>query len=281
MPLHPAVADRAPVPLPEPLPSAVIDGHTHLDACGFDTREQVLAAMDRAASVGVAGAVTVASGPDEARWAIRAAGWHPNLYAAVAVHPTETATMDPAVRAEVAALAAHPRVVAIGETGMDLHWDTAPPAVQAEAFAWHIDLAKRLGKPLMIHDREAHGEIMDVLLAEGPPETVVFHCFSGDEAFARRCADRGFYLSFAGPVSFTNAPELAAAARWAPPELILVETDAPFLTPHPHRGRRNEPAALPYTLRALAEIRQTDIDLLAKAVRENTESCYGFSLIVG
>lgn len=281
MPLHPAVVDRKPVPLPEALPAPVIDAHTHLDACGFDTADEVTAALARAASVGVAGAVTVASGVAEARWAVRAADWHPHLYAAVAVHPTETAGMDDEVRTEIAALAADPGVVAIGETGLDLYWDSAPLAVQNEAFAWHIDLAKRVGKPLMIHDRQAHEEIWDVLTAEGAPETVIFHCFSGDEAFARRCADAGYLMSFAGPVSFTNAPDLVAAARWVPEHLILVETDAPFLTPHPHRGRRNEPAALPYTVRALAEIRQTDLKHLCDAVRQNTVEAYGFSLTVG
>ena len=145
--------------------------------------------------------------------------------------------------------------MAIGETGLDHYWDAAPHRVQAEAFAWHIDLAKRIGKALMIHDRNAHEAVFDVLDAEGPPDSVVFHCFSGDAAMARRCAEAGFVMSFAGPVSFRNAADLAAAARIAPADLLMVETDAPFLAPHPYRGKRNESYALPYTVRALAGLR--------------------------
>lgn len=278
MSLHPAVAHKELVPPPEPLAVPVIDNHTHLDACGMRTPEDVAGAMQRAAAVGVAAAITVGGDAAANRWAVTAAGWHENLYAAVAIHPTETVGFDETARAEVAALAADPRVVAIGETGLDLYWDTAPVAIQREAFAWHIDLAKRVGKPLMIHDRDAHAQILDVLAAEGAPETVVFHCFSGDEQLARHCADAGYLISFAGTVSFTNARDLAAAARIVPTELIMVETDAPFLTPHPHRGRRNEPFALPYTVRALAGIRGTDVDSLSSAVTVNTCRTYGISV---
>lgn len=278
MPLHPAVADKVVPPAPEPLPGPVIDAHTHLDACGADGPEEIAAAMGRAASVGVAGAVTVGDDLASCRWAVDAAGWHDNLYAAVAIHPTEAHTLDEAARAELERLAADPRVVAIGETGLDHYWDAAPHAAQAEAFAWHIDLAKRLRKPLMIHDREAHDDILSILRSEGPPETVILHCFSGDEDLARVCAAAGYRMSFAGPVSFTNARDLARAAAFVPEELILVETDAPFLTPHPFRGKRNEPFALPYTVRALADIRDTDLESLCFAVRSNTELAYGISV---
>jgi TatD DNase family protein len=276
MPLHDSLVDRKVVPRPNPLPAPVADAHTHLDACGFDTSDQVAQAMDRAASVGVTAVVTVGDDLASAEWATTAASWHPGLYAAVAIHPTRADTLDEAARATLERLAQQPRVVAVGETGLDHYWDAAPHDVQTEAFAWHIDLAKRVGKPLMIHDRDAHQAVFDVLDAEGAPDTVVFHCFSGDAAMARRCADAGYYLSFAGPVSFRNARELADAARVAPAELLLVETDAPFLTPHPYRGTRNEPSALPYTVRALAQVRGEDLEQLCRRVSSTTDQVFGF-----
>jgi TatD DNase family protein len=278
MTLHEAVAHKELAPEPEPLPAAVIDAHTHLDACGVETAEEVDAAMARAARVGVVAAVTVGGDMPSNRWSVAAAATRDDLFAAVAVHPTEALTLTDEARAELEVLAADPAVVAIGETGLDFYWDSAPHDVQAEAFAWHIDLAKRVGKPLMIHDRQAHDAIFDVLGAEGAPDTVIFHCFSGDEAMARICADHGYLMSFAGPVSFTNARDRARAAAVAPVDLIMVETDAPFLTPHPHRGRRNEPFALPYTVRALAQIRQMPLEELCNAVRINTERTYGISV---
>lgn len=272
--LHPAVADKKLPPMPEALPAPVADAHTHLDACGCRDADDVAAAMARAAAVGVRQVVTVADDLASARWAVQAAHWHSDVFAAVALHPTRADALDDAARAELERLAADPRVVAIGETGLDFYWDYAPPAVQREAFAWHIDLAKRLGKPLMIHDRDAHSAILDVLRDEGAPATVVFHCFSGDEAFARRCVDAGYVLSFAGPVTFRNAPDLQAAARIVPSEQLLVETDAPFLTPHPHRGRRNEPFALPWTVRALAALREVEVGTFADQTRLATHSVY-------
>lgn len=281
MPIHPAVADKKIVPLPEPLPAPVIDAHTHLDACGMKTAADVAGAMQRAASVGVAAVVTVGDDIASCRWAVTAANQHPDLYAAVAIHPTSADQLDDAARVELTELAADPRVVAIGETGLDFYWDAAAHDVQREAFAWHIELAKAVNKPLMIHDREAHEAIFEVLDAEGAPGDVIFHCFSGDAAMARRCADAGYVMSFAGPVSFKNARELADAARAAPLELILIETDAPFLTPHPHRGRRNEPYGLAYTARALAEIKQISLINLCHAVRRNTERVYKIPPIEG
>ena len=281
MPIHPAVAAKELPPEPEPLPLPVIDAHAHLDACGADTPAAVAGAMRRAADVGVVGAVTVGDDLESCRWAVRAAGWHEHLFAAVAMHPTRADALDEEARRTIESLAQDTNVVAIGETGLDFYWDAAPHAVQEEAFAWHIDLAKRLGKPLMIHDRQAHRPILDVLRGEGAPETVVFHCFSGDAEFARQCADAGYLMSFAGPVSFTNARDLAQAAAIAPLDLVMVETDAPFLTPHPFRGRRNEPFALPYTVRAFAQIRQIPVEELCRAVTINTERTYGISVING
>jgi TatD DNase family protein len=279
MTLHPAVADKKLLPPPDPLPEAVIDAHTHLDACGADTADEVDAAMVRAARVGVAGVITVGGDMPSNRWSVAAARRRDDLFAAVAVHPTEALTLTGDARTELESLAADPAVVAVGETGLDFYWDSAPREAQAEAFAWHIDLAKRVGKPLMIHDRLAHDAVFDILHAEGAPETVIFHCFSGDEEMARRCAEHGYVMSFAGPVSFTNAPDLVRAAAVAPLQLIMVETDAPFLAPHPHRGRRNEPFALPYTVRALAQIRQMPLDELCNVVTMNTERTYGISVI--
>nr|WP_245599583.1 TatD family hydrolase [Nakamurella lactea] len=255
----------------------MIDAHTHLDACGADTPELVAGAMQRAAAVGVAKVVTIADDLAAARWAATAATWHPDLYAAVALHPTRADTLDDAARAELGELARQPKVVAIGETGLDHYWDAAPHPAQAEAFAWHIQLAKDVGKPLMIHDRDAHDAVFDVLRAEGAPPEVIFHCFSGDAQLARRCADAGFAMSFAGPVSFRNATDLHAAAKLAPAELLLVETDAPFLTPHPQRGTVNEPYALPYTVRALAALRGADLAELCTRLRSNAERIYRLS----
>jgi TatD DNase family protein len=266
-------------PAPEPLLAKIIDAHTHLDAAAGTTPEDVRAAMDRAEAVGVRAAVTVADDLASARWTVEAAGWDVRVHAAVALHPTRAGDLDDTARAEIAALAAGPRVVAVGETGLDYYWPgkldgCASPAVQREAFAWHIDLAKRLGKPLMIHDRDAHSDVLAVLASEGAPETVIFHCFSGDAAMARTCADAGYTMSFAGPVTFKNARDLREAAMAAPDELILVETDAPYLTPHPHRGKSNEPFCLPWTLRGLAELRGVAEDRLADTVRGNAERVF-------
>jgi TatD DNase family protein len=279
MTVHEAVRQRSLPPAPEPLPVAVADAHTHLDACGCQTAEEVASAMARARSTGVTKVVTVADDLDSARWVVEAAHTHPDLYAAVALHPTRADRLDDDAKSVLEQLAQDDRVVAIGETGLDHYWEAAPHDVQAEAFAWHIELAKRTGKALMIHDRDAHEAVFDVLKAEGAPERVIFHCFSGNSTIAARCADAGFVMSFAGPVSFRNAGELAAAAVLAPADLILVETDAPFLTPHPHRGKRNEPFALPYTVRALAALRHQDVSELCAEVNQTTQRMYGIRVV--
>jgi len=268
-------------PAPEPLTGAgTVDAHTHLDAAGCVTAEDVAAAMDRAEAVGVHRAVTVADDLDSARWVVGAAEADPRVFATVALHPTRANALDEAARAEIEKLAAGPRVVAVGETGLDYYWPgkldgCAKPGEQREAFAWHIDLAKRLGKPVMIHDRDAHEDVLDVLRAEGAPERVIFHCFSGGPRLARACAEAGYLMSFAGPITFRNAAELHAAAALAPAELLLVETDAPFLTPHPHRGRANEPYCLPWTVRGLAAARGEDAETVAEATRVNAERVFG------
>lgn len=260
---------------PEPLGAPTVDAHTHLESCGADTPETVAAAMDRAEAVGVIGAVTVADDLPAARAAVAAAHWDPRVTAAVALHPTRTAAVSADEFAEIERLAADPRVVAVGETGLDYYWDYSPPEAQQAAFRWHIDLAKRLGKPLMIHDRDAHADVLRILREEGAPETVIFHCFSGDAAMARECADAGYVLSFAGTVTFRNAKDLREAAVVPPEDLLLVETDAPFLTPHPHRGKGNEPFCLPWTVRGLAALRDTDPDTLAAVTLRNARRAYG------
>ncbi|MBS4729170.1 TatD family hydrolase [Mycobacterium sp. SM1] len=270
---------REPPPLPEPV-TPLVDAHTHLDACGAHDADGVRAIVDRAAAAGVVAVITVADDLTSARWVTRAADWEPRVYAAVALHPTRADALTDPARAEIARLAAHPRVVAIGETGMDLYWPgrlegCAQPDTQREAFAWHIDLAKRTGKPLMIHNRGADAEVLEVLRSEGPPETVIFHCFSSGAAMARACADAGWMLSLAGTISFRNARELREAVPLIPVEQMLVETDAPFLAPHPYRGAPNEPYCLPYTVRALAELVDRPAGELAEITTANAQRVYG------
>jgi TatD DNase family protein len=275
------VSKRPAPPPPEPL-APLIDAHTHLDACGARTADDVRAILDRAAAVGVRAAVTIADDLASARWAAAAAGWDDRLYAAVALHPTRAGALTAEARAEIETLAAQPRVVAIGETGMDLYWPgrldgCADPKAQREAFAWHIDLAKRTGKPLMIHNRDADSEVLDVLRAEGAPDTVIFHCFSSGPQMARDCVDAGWVLSLSGTVSFTNARDLREAAALIPPGQLLVETDAPFLTPHPFRGAPNEPYCLPYTVRALAELVGRAAEDIAADTTATARAVYGLA----
>ncbi|GAS93453.1 deoxyribonuclease tatD [Mycolicibacterium canariasense] len=265
-------------PAPEPL-TPLIDAHTHLDACGAETAQDVADILDRAAAVGVQAVVTIADDLDAARWAAQAAGWDDRVYAAVALHPTRANALDDAAKAELETLAAQERVVAVGETGMDMYWPgkldgCADPAEQRDAFAWHIDLAKRAGKPLMIHNRDADAEVLDVLAAEGAPETVIFHCFSSDAAMAKTCVANGWMLSLSGTVSFRNAHALREATGVIPDDLLLVETDAPFLTPHPFRGAPNEPYCLPYTVRALAELTGRPATELAEVSTANARRTY-------
>jgi TatD DNase family protein len=266
-----------PLPVPARLPSPIVDAHTHLDACGAKDAADVTALVDKAAAAGVTRVVTVADDLAAAQWAAAAATWDPRVFAAVAVHPTRTAAFSAADRAVVEELAREPRVVAVGETGLDYYWDYSPPEAQQEAFRWHIDLAKRVGKPLMIHDRDAHEDIYRILDEEGPPPSVVFHCFSGDVEFARRCVAKGYVLSFAGTVTFRNARALREAVRDVPVYQMLVETDAPFLTPHPYRGRPNEPHGAAYTIVDIAQLKGVDLEELCAAVNANSDRIFGLS----
>lgn len=268
-------------PAPEPLGSTVFDAHTHLDAmaqrAGVPADDAFVAEqMALARAVGVVAAVTVGDTVASSRWCVAAANAHPDVYAAVAVHPTEVAGLGEDGYAELERLARDPRCVAVGETGLDYYWDRTAPAQQQEHFRRHIDLAKRVGKPLMIHDRDAHQDILQILSSEGAPEQVIFHAFSGDVAMARQCVDAGYVLSFPGVVTFKNAPALREAAGAVPLAQVLVETDAPFLTPHPYRGRPNAPRLLPLTLRGLAAAAGHEPDELAAAIMATGARLFGW-----
>jgi len=272
-------------PAAEPLATPVFDAHTHLDAmatrAGLEPDDAFVAkVMAEAAAVGVVAAVTVGDTVASSEWCVRAANGHPDVYATVAVHPTEIAGLDDAGYSVLERLADDPRVVAIGETGLDYYWDRTEPAEQQEHFRRHIALAKRVGKALMIHDRDAHADVLRILREEGAPDRVVFHAFSGDADLARECVAAGYVLSFPGVITFKNAPQLRAAAAVTPVDRVLVETDAPFLTPHPWRGRPNAPRLLPATVRALAAAGGHDLDELCATVTETGRRVYG-NVIVG
>lgn len=271
----------APVaPAAEPLSVPVFDAHTHLDAmaqrAGVPADDAFVAwAMSAARAVGVVRAVTVGDDMASSRWSVAAAHAHPDVYATVAIHPTAVTGITDADYAELETLAGDPRVVAVGETGLDYYWKRTEPAEQQHHFRRHIALAKRVGKPLMIHDRDAHADVLAILREQGAPDCVVFHAFSGDEAMARECVAAGYVLSFPGVITFKNAPALRAAAAVVPIEQLLVETDAPFLTPHPYRGQPNSPALLPLTVRALAAASGHDLDALCAAVTATGRRVFG------
>ena len=264
-------------PAPEPLPATVFDSHCHLDMIDLPVAEVLI----EADAAGIARVVTIGCDVPSSRWAADCAAVFPKVAAAVAIHPNETAAAasskaeQEAVLAEIARLAALPQVRAVGETGLDYYRDNAPLEVQREWFRAHIDIAKQTGKALMIHDREAHEDVLAILAADGAPEQVIFHCFSGDADFAARCATAGYVLSFAGTVTFANAAALRAAAAAVPVELILAETDAPFLAPAPNRGRANSPAQVANTVRTLAEVRQMDVAKLCGVIEATGERVFG------
>jgi TatD DNase family protein len=271
------VPARGQAPAPEPLPGPALDAHCHLDLIEQPAGEVLAAA--RAARV--ARVVTVGVDLQSSHWSADHADPGKGVYAAVAIHPNETAgaAASPARRdevlAEIAKLAALPQVRAVGETGLDYYRDYAPRALQRDWFRAHIEIAKQAGKALMIHDRDAHADVLAILAADGPPERVVFHCFSGDAAMARQCADAGYVMSFAGNLTFANAPALREAAAAAPAGLLLAETDAPFLTPVPHRGRPNTPAMVAHTVRCLAEVKQVGIADMCALVTATGERMFG------
>lgn len=268
-------------PAPEPLPVPVMDNHTHLDFPDAELTVSVKDALDAAEAVGVQGAVQVGCDLESSRFTLRAVEADPRLLGAVAIHPNDAP--DYALRgqledalAEIEALAYHPRIRAIGETGLDFfRTEGEGLAHQRYSFRRHIDIAKRLGLTLQIHDRDAHEDVVQVLREEGAPERVVFHCFSGGGELARICNTEGWYMSFAGTLTFKNASNLREALAIAEPGRILVETDAPFLTPHPHRGRPNASYMVPYTVRAMAELTGIELSGLCAQIAGNTVQAYG------
>jgi TatD DNase family protein len=276
-----AAGDSAPgsdhVPAPEPLPADALDSHCHLDLIDQPAGAVIAAAQ----AAGIRRMITVGVDLPSSRWSAECAAGFEGLYAAVAIHPNETAAAASlpggrdAVLAEISELAAQPQVRAVGETGLDYYRDHASPEVQQDWFRAHIAIAKRAGKALVIHDRDAHQDVLRILDEEGPPEKVVFHCFSGDAAMAKRCAEAGYLMSFAGNLTFKNAQPLRDAAAAAPADLLLVETDAPFLTPVPNRGKPNSPAMAAHTLRCLAEVKQIDAARLCALVTAAGERAFG------
>jgi TatD DNase family protein len=269
-------------PWPEPLPHPVVDSHCHLEM-SLDGTEVLTpdAALSASSAVGVPRIVQIGCELDAARWSVLTAARHPEIVAGVALHPNEAPRLAEAgvfdeTWAQIELLAADPRVRAVGETGLD-HYRTGEDgrAAQERSFRLHIDLAKRLGKTLVIHDRDAHRDVLRVVDEEGAPGRVVMHCFSGDAEFARSCLDRGFWLSFAGTVTFKNAAPLREALAVVPEDRLLVETDAPFLTPTPYRGRPNASYLVPLTMRRMAEERDIDLGALCAAVEANTFAAFG------
>ncbi len=268
-------------PLPEALTVGIYDNHTHLDISDGEDPLDYRELLDRASSVGVRGVVQVGNDLETSRWSAEIAAREPRVLAAVALHPNQApryaaaGTLDDAL-AQIDELAGRPRVRAIGETGLDF-FRTGPEGHEAQqrSFEAHIEIAKRHGLAMQIHDRDAHAEVVETLLRVGAPERTVFHCFSGDAALAQICADNGWYLSFAGTVTFKNAPQLREALELVPRRLVLIETDAPFLTPVPLRGRPNASYLIPYTLRAMAAHLGTDVSMLAALITSNTEEVYG------
>ncbi|MGC5563974.1 TatD family hydrolase [Streptomyces sp. FR-108] len=281
-------------PLPDPLRVPVADSHTHLDMQSGTVEE----GLAKAASVGVTTVVQVGCDLQGSRWAAETAAAYDAVHATVALHPNEAprivhgdpdnwsrqgaregggaGALDEAL-AEIDRLAALPQVKGVGETGLD-HFRTGPEGIAAQerSFRAHIEIAKRHGRTLVIHDRDAHADVLRILKEEGAPERTVFHCYSGDAEMAAVCARAGYYMSFAGNMTFKNAQPLRDALAVAPLELVLVETDAPFLTPVPYRGRPNAPYLIPVTVRAMAAVRGLDEDALATALSANTARAFDY-----
>ena len=267
---------------PDPLPIPVVDNHTHLDiARDGEPATDVAEAIAAATAVGVDRLVQIGCDLPGARFTVEMVERHPAMLGGVAIHPNEAprlaaaGSLDAAYE-EIERLAAHPRVRVVGETGLD-YYRTGPDGVgvQQDSFRWHIDLAKRTGKALQIHDRDAHEDVLRILAEEGAPEPTVMHCFSGDVSMARECVERGYHLSFAGTVTFKNARGVRDALAVTPLDRVLVETDAPYLTPVPWRGATNAPYLVPLTVRAMAGVLGVAVPTLCLALSDNSEAVYG------
>jgi TatD DNase family protein len=273
--------DRQRAPLPEPLPAPTVDAHAHMEIITDTAPDspEVAEVIAEAKSVNVDRIMQVGYSAEQSRWCVAAAEkWNTSVLAAVALHPNEAPVVEnlEADWAVIAKLAEHPRVRAIGETGLD-YFRTPPElrARQQESFKWHIELAKKTKKALVIHDRDSHDDVLSVLLEVGAPEKVIFHCFSGDVEMAKTCIERGYVLSFAGTLTFKNAPALREAVKLVPINQLLVETDSPFLSPMPHRGALNTPAQIANIVRAMALERNADLGELATALGDNAERLFG------
>ena len=280
---------KIPAP-PEPLAAPVFDSHCHLDimvgnrqASSGDPVAQAAQAssatvrsiLDDSRAVGVTRLVTIGYDLPSSRWNAGIAAQQEGVYAGVAIHPNEAGDATPEALAEIEALAGRPAVRAVGETGLDYFRDWAAKDDQHASFRAHVEIAKRTGKALVIHDRDAHDDVLKVLAAEGAPPVVVFHSFSGDAEMAKKCVEAGYFMSFSGPVTYKNAGYLREAARVAPTELMLVETDAPYLPPVPYRGKPNAPYLIPITLRCLAEVKNVHPDRLCEAINANGVTVFG------
>lgn len=273
--------DRKMAPVPKPLPVATVDSHVHLEIVtdAAPDSDAVKKILDSAKSVGVDRFVQVGYSAEQSKWCVAAAEHFDDcVLAAVALHPNEApvvADLEADLKI-IETLAAHPRVRAIGETGLD--YFRTPPELrkrQQDSFKWHIELAKKTKKALVIHDRDSHDDVLSILLEVGAPEKTIFHCFSGDVEMAKICIDRGYILSFAGTLTFKNAPALRDAVKLVPYDQLLVETDSPFLAPMPNRGALNTPAQIANIVRAMAEERNESVATLAQALSNNAERIFG------
>jgi TatD DNase family protein len=273
--------DRVPAPQPEPLPVPTVDAHAHLEIVTNSAPDsaEVGRVLDDARAAGVDRVVQVGYSAEQSQWCVDAAEhWKGRVLAAVALHPNEAPVVEDLEHdwSIIAKLAVHPRVRAIGETGLD--YFRTPPELrkkQQESFKWHIELAKKHKKALVIHDRDSHEDVLSILLEVGAPEKTVFHCYSGDLAMAKICVDRGYILSFAGTLTFKNAPQLREAVKIVPDDQLLVETDSPFLAPMPHRGALNTPAQIANIVRAMADERDVSDAALATTLSNNAERIFG------
>jgi len=273
--------DRIPAPQPEPLPVPTVDAHAHLEIVTNTApdSEEVGRVLDEARDAGVDRVVQVGYSAEQSQWCVDAAEhWKGRVLAAVALHPNEAPVVEDLEHdwSIIATLAEHPRVRAIGETGLD--YFRTPPELrkkQQESFKWHIELAKKHNKALVIHDRDSHEDVLSILLEVGAPEKTIFHCYSGDLAMAKICVERGYILSFAGTLTFKNAPQLREAVKIVPDDQLLVETDSPFLAPTPHRGALNTPAQIANIVRAMADERDVSDAELATTLSNNAERIFG------
>ncbi|WP_311390441.1 TatD family hydrolase [Corynebacterium haemomassiliense] len=270
-----------PTPVPAEPIAGLVDAHTHLASCGARSAEEVDAFVERALAAGVERICTVGDGLEEAELALQAAHFNERVFAACAIHPTRAHELDDGARARLTEMAADERCVAVGETGLDTYWlkhdaeGTAPLEVQEEAFRWHIDLACESDKALMIHNREGDAEMLRILDSAPRPEHVILHCFSSPLDVAREAIERGYVLSFAGNVTFKRNEELREAAALAPVGQLLVETDAPYMTPEPFRGAKNEPSLIGHTAKVVAEARGMEVADVAREIAETFSRVYG------